>query len=174
MQAATFQMAGNTPSGFMSFVGVGLVATTAFAQIYRPVDEGGLWKLVAVLFLVAAVAHVVFIVRGQPLELVGALGKAYLCSGLGLLLVAGALFVNGRFDSKPTEEVRATVTRHVSPGRRRSYEIEIDGVGERKKKRSLAVSHELYYALNKGDAVSVVVHPGALGLAWYGEVRAAK
>jgi hypothetical protein len=136
-------MAGNNLSGFMSFVGIGLVAITAFAQIYRPVDDSGLWKLVVVLFLVAVVAHVVFIVRGQPIEAVGPLGKAYLCSGLGLLLVAAAIFVNGKFDSKPAEELSTTVTRHLSPGRRGSYEIEIDGVGERKKKRSVAVSRAL-------------------------------
>jgi hypothetical protein len=157
----------------MSVVCVGLVALTAFAQIYRPVDDSGLWKLVIVLLLVAAVAHVVFIARGQLPESVGALSKAYLCSGIGLSIVAAAIFVNGKFDSKPAEETSTTVARHVEPGRQ-SYEIEIEGVGERKRKRSLAVSRELYYALKKGDAIFVEVHPGALGLAWYGDVRPAK
>lgn len=70
--------------------------------------------------------------------------------------------------------VSKTGRRHSTQRRGETYQIEIEAESLGKKKHLLDVNRDLYCVLNTGDAVLVEIHSGALGLSWYGQIRATK
>jgi len=94
-----------------------------------------------------------------------------LCSAAILILTA-FIFLNGALDEHPPVEADALVsTKYVTRGRFAGPVLDLSiEWNQRRSEETLAVSRETFSAVEPGDSVSVVVHPGAFSIPWYGNV----
>jgi hypothetical protein len=140
---------------FVSALGAGVLDS------HYALPPAGVCAAIAVLLGLGAAA------RPMPGGLVAAIvflalfGAAY---GYG-----GLVYADIRFDRDPGQLFQAPVSdHHVSHGRGGpSYHVTLAPWGPVTRPVSAVVPSETYARLNPGDTACVVLHPGALRMAWY-------
>jgi hypothetical protein len=140
------------------------------SQIYPPLDLDLMLVFFGILFFLA-LTLAIFLERSarkrQDIEVM----KRIYAGFIPLPWILGALlFVNGRLDSQrnivyhPTEVESRFNMRGIVRGSRRLF---VNSWRSGQKVERLAVDTDDFDRFQKGDAVSVGVEPGALGIPWY-------
>ena len=146
------------------------VLGTMFASAFYPPLEGGwlvVYSLVVLIFIPIPIG-IVF-VYWQRLTRYAGLFR------LIIFLIAAAFFIpatyyclNGALDRNPPVVVQAVVSRKSKSDYNLGWGLSWNG---KRIEQVCGVSHEMFSAVEPGDAVLVVVHPGAFSHPWFSSVR---
>jgi hypothetical protein len=157
---------------FMRRTGVFLLGSLAFpylSQMYPPLELDLILVFFGVIFFGALALAVILERRARSHQEIELLKRVY--NGFVPLpwILAATLFVNGRLDSQknvayyPTVVVARFNMKGIVKGSRRLI-VKSWREGE---SIDLAVDQDDFDRFQEGDAVSVGVAPGALGIPWY-------
>lgn len=96
------------------------------------------------------------------------------CAGLAIPIIAALVFLNGRLDSSPREEVRARVIEKTTPigFREAQYGIRVTSWRPGKTIEDLNVGSRVFERAVIGKNVIVELHRGFFGMMWYGKITA--
>jgi hypothetical protein len=146
---------------------VGAIVFVPASQAFPPLEEDGILIFVGVLFFLV-LALGLWIVnrarRGQDIEIIK---RVY----FGLLpvpwILAGLLFINGKFDTAPPQREAASVVGKFSmPGFLRTQRLVVTSWREGRAIERLEVSRDDYGRFRPGDSVIVEVQSGTVGIPW--------
>jgi len=148
----------------------GSIAFPYVSQIFPPLDLDLMLVFFGILFFVALTIAVVLDRRAQNRREIEVLKRIY--SGFIPLpwILAATLLVNGSLDSKKnvTYYPTAVDSRYNMPGIvRGTRRLFVHSWRDGQKIERLAVNSDDFDRFRAGDAVSVGVKPGALGIPWY-------
>ncbi len=148
----------------------GSLAFPYVSQIYPPLDLDLMLVSFGVLFFVGLAIAVVLERRAQNRRELELLKRVY--SGFIPLpwILAATLLANGALDSKKNVTYYPTTvdSRYNMPGIvRGTRRLFVHSWREGQKIERLAVNSDDFDRFRAGDAVSVGVEPGALGIPWY-------
>jgi hypothetical protein len=143
-----------------------------FAAVFREYDiylfDGRFWGLVLALSVVVLLVWSVACraaVEGER-NLPGVYAGMLLVTGL--YSYTTLVFSNCAYDDRRPVITRVAVDgKHVSHGKSTSYFLELSPWGRFTDGKSAQVSYTFYNAMSTGDSVSVYLHPGKWGIAWY-------
>ena len=148
----------------------GSLAFPYISQIYPPLDLDLMLVFFGVLFFVALAIAVVLDRRARNRRELEVLKRVY----LGFIplpwILAATLLVNGKLDSQKNVAYFPTTvdSRYNMPGIvRGTRRLFVHSWRPGQKIERLAVDFDDYDRFHAGDAVSVGVKPGALGIPWY-------
>ncbi len=140
--------------------------------IYPPLDERLPLGLIIGAFLLSSVLQLTSIVQRQPASQVGWRRVAYIGSGLALPLFGILLFMNGKLDKSPPEEVSATVIHKIAPigYREAQSRLIVSSWRPGRSLEDLNVNSRVFERAVVGKRVSVEMHKGSFGLPWYAHI----
>jgi hypothetical protein len=147
----------------------GSLAFPYVSQIYPPLDLDLMLVFFGALFFVALTIAVMLDRRAQNRREIEVLKRVY----LGFIplpwILAAILLANGTLDSKDVTYYPTTVyNRYNMPGIvRGTRRLIVRSWRDGQKLERLAVNSDDFDRFHSGDAVSVGVKPGALGIPWY-------
>jgi hypothetical protein len=152
----------------------GMTGSMAGVYYYPPLDSHRLVGWSVGLFFLPFVLSLVAMVW-KRLDL-GWLRAVYICSSGSLLLLASYTIANGALDKAPikTESSVVTLKNIVSGKNSKAYTLRIPSWRPDRDEEELRVSHTTYNSLKAGQEILVEVHPGWLGMPWYGRVTPAQ
>jgi hypothetical protein len=147
----------------------GSLAFPYVSQIYPPLDLDLMLVFFGALFFVALTIAVMLDRRAQNRREIEVLKRVY----LGFIplpwILAAILLANGALDSKDVTYYPTTVyNRYNMPGIvRGTRRLIVRSWRDGQKVERLAVNSDDFDRFHSGDAVSVGVKPGTLGIPWY-------
>jgi hypothetical protein len=126
-------------------------------------------------YITAAIGRIVgaaisWIVIARHPRLSGSLQLGVTVAVIGALYAYGALFVvDINLDGSPASVVRvAFAGKHEEQGKSgAAHYLDLPAWSPRAKATSVAVARATYDSVHLGDIVCILLHPGALGIAWY-------
>ena len=90
---------------------------------------------------------------------------------LSFVTPAAYFFLNGMLDSSPSVEVPSRVIAKAIQ-KRGARVLAVDLQWSQKRiEENIQVSNDIYSAVEPGDTVRVVIHPGAFSQPWYSDVQ---
>jgi len=140
---------------------------------YPLLDQDPALEVALFLFFVPIVILIVLAVRKRSVPNLQLLKKTFAWFGGILASLVVLLLINGAFDSRPSSTESSVVTRKsVSHGRGGPhYTIRVSPSWRpRREEEKLPVNGATFSLVHIGQAVTVEVHPGALGLPWFSSV----
>jgi hypothetical protein len=153
----------------------GVIGTLLAVVTYPPLGSYSLevYILLAVFIIPAGIALI--LEYFQHMSRYAVLLRSTIVLATAIPLVATAYYsLNGVLDGNPPVEVRALVS-HKSienDGESTYYDFVCTLSWNRKRiEQNLGVNSETFSAAQPGDAVRVVIHPGAFSQPWYSDVR---
>jgi hypothetical protein len=144
------------------------VMLSLFSQgIYPLLDSRLAMGVMLSLFLLPVALLIVSFVRQRPSG-----RMPFIFSSVALVLWALLLILNGGLDHSPRHDVRATVVRKaILRGRRAtSYNLTLTSWRPGRTQESMDVTLRVFNRATVGRPVTVELHQGFFGLAWYGDV----
>lgn len=140
--------------------------------IYPPLDSRLPMGLIICAFLLSAVLQLTGIVQKQPARQVGWRRTTYIVSGLALPLLGILLFLNGKLDSSPSQELSATVIRKIAPigYRQAQYHLIVSSWRPGRSFEDLNVNSREFESAAVGKRVSIEMHKGSFGLPWHSHI----
>lgn len=150
----------------------GLIGLLVSRSKYRVLDESA-WFPFVMLFVLATLFLISYVQKKlKSGEDVRPFFPYTLWLASGPLILAGLVFLNGALDRGTPEQHPSVLQRLVvSHGRSTSYFIEVKSWRPNHSTEKIPVPASQYAQFRVGDAVSVEVHRGALGIPWLGTVR---
>jgi hypothetical protein len=151
----------------------GLFGILTAAHFYRPLDSNPVMFVALVLFFTPILAHVGFGIRKQLSSHTALLRSLYRSFGVGLVIFAATLFLNGAFDKYPSVQAHTRVTqKSVTRGRGGpSYSLIVTPSWRNGRvEERLEVSGTTFSKVRTGGAVLVVAHRGLFRLPWFSSV----
>jgi hypothetical protein len=148
-----------------------LMASQMPLGIYPPLDTRLPMGLIIGAFLLSAVLQLQRLVRRQPNN-VGWQRMLSTCSALALPLIGLLLFLNGRLDRSPPNDVSATVIRKIAPigYRQAQYGLVVSSWRPGRSSEVLNVGSRVFEHATTGKSVTVELRKGYLGLPWYDDI----
>jgi hypothetical protein len=150
----------------------GMIGAMAGIHYYPPLDGERLigWS-VAFFFLPIVLNFIALVWKRLAANLVW-LRTAYLCCGSALLLLGSYTIANGAWDKAPVKIESSVVTLKnlVSGKNSKAYILRVPSWRPDRDEEELRVNHQTYNKLKVGQEILVEVHPGFLGMPWYGQV----
>jgi len=138
---------------------------------YPPLDPRGPRALLFGFFLLPVVVQIFTIARKRPNDFPRWSSAVFICSSLALLLLGFVMFLNGRLDRSPSNEVRTTVIRKtVIRGRSTGYHLWVSSWRPGRSLEEFNVGSREFDRAAIGKAVRVELHKGFFGLAWRGAI----
>jgi hypothetical protein len=158
------------PSTILLFGGLFGVIVTSW--IYRPLDSNSIYITALVLFLFPMVLYVVTAIRKRETQQVERLRTIFLRSAALSIIFAGVLIGNGALDHAPPPKIQSIVIRkYVTHGRRSTtYHVDVRSWRPGRTDQDLQVGSRTFSAIAEGHGVSIELHPGFVGVQWYGRV----
>jgi hypothetical protein len=149
-----------------------LMASLLPLGIYPPLDSRLPMGLIICVFLLSAVLQLMSIVQRQPVSQVGWRRTVYIGSGLALPLLGILLFMNGKLDRFPSQDVSATVIHKVAPigYREAQYHLIVSSWRPGRSFEDLNVNSREFESAVVGKRISVEMHKGSFGLPWHGRI----
>jgi hypothetical protein len=150
----------------------GLFLSLFVQGVYPPLDTRLPMGILLGLFLLPFAVQVVGFVRKWSSEGMRRCGTIYRLASLALVLLAVLLFLNGRLDKAPGNEVRARVfQKSIVRGRRTtSYHLRVASWRPGRNVEDLDVSEKVFERVVVGRTVAFQAHQGYFGLPWRGKV----
>lgn len=151
---------------------VGLFGVLVSCWTYKPLDGSPIYIAALCLFLLPLVLYFASLIRKRAASQVYSLRRIFLGSAALLIGLTGLLAANGALDHAPPQRVQSVVLRkYVSRGRRsNTYHVDVRSWRSGRSDEDLQVGSRTYSALSEGQPVSIEVHPGYVGVPWYGRV----
>jgi len=141
--------------------------------LYLPIDwNPWMFYLPFALSCAPIVIYAVVILQPKALRSVLLVRLIFLGSVLPIILTVLFSILNGALDEHPTVEAQGVVV--AKDGASRSgYGLDVSFYWDQKQLfvRGLGVARKTYFAVEPGDSVRVVVHPGEFSQPWYGGLR---
>jgi len=135
---------------------------------YPPVFENSVYGIVVGLMLVNCLVGSAVAYSKRLQEHTAGFKKIIVLGTVCSILLAVIVFLNGYLDhAQPVERSLLLQSKKVLTGRAKTYEFTLESWRGKGTTERLTVSHEEYSKYMVGDHVSLMVHPGALGLPWY-------
>ena len=158
------------PGTILLFVGISGVIVTSW--IYRPLDSNSIYITALALFLFPMVLYVVNVIRKPEIQQGQRLRTIFRRSAALSIIFAGALIANGALDHAPAQKIQSIVIRkYVTHGRRSTtYHADVRSWRPGRTDEDLQVSSRTFSATTEGHGVSIELHPGFVGVQWYGRV----
>lgn len=158
---------------FMPVAGAGwfgtLIATTG---PYPPLtgDRWIGWLIVSLFFTPFAALGVLY-AYGQAKRYAILIKLMFVTFAAALIVTATYFSLNGALDNHAPADAPAIVVRKaVGYGDGPAYLLVVNLSWDRKQiEEDIGVSRQIFLAVEPGDSVLLVVHPGAFGTPWYGE-----
>jgi hypothetical protein len=171
MSASASKKLGKAINKRTYFLLAGLIGLIAADFAYPPLDRNWILLLGLALFFLPVVAQIASRVRKRGTLDADPLKKIYSRCAVLLAGLAGLTFLNGAADRSPAERIQTTVLHlHSYRGRSSSYRAIVPSWRSGRSEESLYVSSRTFSRLRVGGPVTVEVHRGLVGLAWYGLV----
>jgi hypothetical protein len=158
---------------FLKRTAVFLAGSLAFpyiSQIYPPLDLDLMLVFFGVIFFIALAVAVVLDRRARNRQELEVLKRIYAGFIPLPLLLAAALFLNGKLDSPKNVTYHPTTVdgRYNMPGIvRGTRRLFVHSWRDGQNYERLAVDADDFDRFRAGDSVVVGVEPGALGIPWY-------
>lgn len=158
------------PSTILLFVG--LFGVIVSSWIYKPLDSVSIYITALALFLFPMVLYLVTVIRKRQTQQVELLRTIFRWSSVLSIFFAGVLIANGALDHAPPQKIQSVVIRKYVAHSRRSttYHVDVRSWRPGRTDENLQVGSRTYSAIAEGHSVSVELHPGFLGVVWYGRV----
>jgi hypothetical protein len=123
-------------------------------------------------FLLPVALQIASTVRNRPGNDGGrALRIAYACSSLALVSFGLLLFLNGKLDRSPANDVKTTVLEKTTfRGRATQYHLIVSSWRQGTERQDMNVSSKVFDRVAVGKAVTVEMHDGFFGFSWYGRI----
>ena len=158
---------------FACVAGAGWIVTLmAVTGPYPPLTEDAWvgWLIVSLFFVPFAILWVLY-AYGRVTRYAVATRLMFALFAAALVVTGAYFFLNGALDDHPHVTVQANVTRkEIGYGDGPAYLLVLNLSWNGKQiKEDIGVSSQIFSAVEPGDSVRVVVHPGALSTPWYGE-----
>jgi hypothetical protein len=149
-------------------------AVLAAVHYYPPLDSGPIFIGGIVLFFGSFFLYISAASHKGMAQYSGVL--TFLTGGavILLLLASAVVFVNAALDRQPAKIIGTTVVgKNASSRRKRSttYYLRVKSWRPGRTEERLDVDESVYLAAPIGLTVRVAVHPGLLGMPWYGLVQ---
>src|SRR4029077_6352216 len=146
---------------------VGAIIFVPASQIFPPLEEDGILIFVGLLFFLVLGLGLWMVNRARSGREIEVIKRIY----FGLLpvpwILAGLLFVNGKFDGDPPRAETASVVGKFSmPGFWRTERLVVTSWREGRAIERLQVSRDDYGRFRPGDSVIVEVQNGGVGIPW--------
>lgn len=141
-------------------------------SIYPPLDSRLPMGVMLSLFLWPVALHVVIWVL-KPVSAAAAPWKTvYACASGALVVFCLFLFLNGRLDRSPLNQITTTVIRKsVYRGRRgTSYHLAVTSWRPGKTAEHFGVREDVFDRAVVGRTATIELHPGFFGLPWHGSI----
>jgi hypothetical protein len=121
--------------------------------------------------LASAIAVLLFLL-GRLARHISFVRAMFVLASATTLLLAAFFFLNGALDKhRPVEADALLSTKYVTQGKFTGPFLVLSiAWNHRRIEETLRVSREIFSAVEPGDSVRVVVHPGAFSTPWYGGV----
>ncbi len=151
---------------------LGTVAFLPAAHTYPPLELDAMFIFLGVVSFVVVAAAVCIDRRARRQAPVEALKRV--CYGLLPVswLLAGLLFLNGRFDaSPPVSHTTVVVGRFSMPGMLRTSRLVVHSWRPGLRIERIPISPEELDRFQKGDAVEIRVQDGLIGIPWVRSVQ---
>jgi hypothetical protein len=150
----------------------GMICAMGGIHYYPPLDGERLIGWSIGLFFLPIVLNLVALVWKRLAADLGWLRTAYLCCGGALLLLGSYVIANGGLDKAPVKTESSVVTlKNIVAGRHsKAYTLRVPSWRSDRDEEELRVNHQTYNKLKVGQEILVEVHPGFLGMPWYGQV----
>lgn len=146
---------------------LGAVAFLPACLTYPPLEIDAILVFVGVMFFLTLALAVWLDVRARRQLQIEALRRVFRALVPVPWLLAGLLFVNGRFDSEPpVNRVTRVVGKFTMPGTLGSTRLTVTSWREGHRFERIAVARDEYSRFHLGDAVEVRVQPGLAGIPW--------
>ena len=151
---------------------IGLFGVLVASWIYRPLDGSRIYFTALVLFLFPMVFYVVAAIRKREAQQVELLRTIFRWSASLSVIFAGAVIANGALDHAPPQKIQSIVIRkYITHGRRSTTRhLDVRSWREGHSDEDLQVGSRTYSAIAEGQRVLIELHPGYLGVTWYGRV----
>lgn len=151
---------------------VGLFGVLVSCWIYKPLDGSPIYIAALCLFLLPLIFYFASVIRRRAASQAYSLRRIFFCSATLLIGLTGLLAANGALDHAPPQRVQSVVLRkYISHGRRSTtYHLDVRSWRSGRSEENLQVGSRTYSTLSEGQPVSIEVHPGFVGVRWYGRV----
>jgi hypothetical protein len=156
---------------FLLLIPAGVLALMPLG-IYPPLDTRLPKGLIICFFLISAVIQLTNIIQRRPSSGLGLGRVVAVCSGLALPLLGILLFLNGKLDKIPGNEVKETVVRKTSfvGYRQTQYTLVVTSWQPGRSYENLNVGSRVYERAAVGKTIVMEIHKGYFGLPWHGKI----
>lgn len=151
---------------------VGLLGLILAIRRYPPLDRNTPYWIGLALFFVPLALLLAANLGKRMGQSIRILTGVFRGAALSVAALAALVFANGALDRAAAHEVRAQVVRkRMSRGRSSTtYRLVVESWRPGHTEETLDVSRRTYEAVRPEQPILVDVHPGRLGLSWYGQV----
>lgn len=151
---------------------VGALAFLPTSQVYPPLELDGIFIFLGVAVFAALALGVQVDRRARRGQEVEVLRRIF----VGLVpvpwLLAGLLFVNGRFDSTaPEGHMVSVVGKFTMPGTLRNTRLVVTSWRAGRRIERVPLDRSDFHRFNRGDVVEVRMQEGLVGIPWVYEVH---
>jgi hypothetical protein len=155
----------------MIFLLLGLLGLLIACVAYRLLDAGPIYFTGLAVFGLPMGFYFVSLIRKREVQQVQALKQSFRWSAALLIVLVCLLFANGALDHSAANQVQSTVLRKYKTTGRRSvtYHLAVRSWRDRPSE-DLQVGSKIFQRIAEGQRISVELHPGYFGIAWYGRV----
>jgi len=150
----------------------GLFAVLMVCTAYRLLDNAPVFTLAVILFGLPLTWYLVGAVRKNQVQNSRTLKLVFdWCVGLTIGLLA-ILVANGALDHQPPQQVHGSILRSYESSGRRShyYHLVVRSWRPNHQTENIEVGRITYQRANTRQEVTIELHPGFLGMPWYGRV----
>ena len=151
---------------------VGLFGVLITCVVYKPLDSNPIYMAGVSLLLTPLAFYCVSLVRKRETQQVYFLRRLFRWSAALLITLFCLLIANGVLDHASPQQVQTVIVRKYATRSRRSTTCYVDVRSWRsgRSHEDLQVGLRTFSAISEGQRVSVELHPGFIGVAWYGRV----
>lgn len=154
------------------FLFVGLFGLIFACRVYQPLDLSPAYTAGLILFGAPLSFYLISVIRKQVVEQVTTVRLLFSWSAILLVVAAVFYIANGALDNAPQQPITTTVMRsYISRSRRStSYHLVVQSWRPGRTEENLTVGSSTYRRCGSGRQVRVELHPGFIGITWYGRV----